>query len=226
MAYELLVQQNQLVHTGHFSHPLFELWGDGKTILRGLFEAFSPFGTNLPDIRVEPGLVSPADQVITVNIGLIGLHRFRFDGVESTFFNFSDAVFLQVPTILEASTRWIRTAASSFRFVSHQFVYSSHSHVKDSTAKEVLRSICTKSVSSGGLDKGAGAIFHWDVPDRHWTTQLALDRSVVVKDGLYMMFTLLVADDIADYESLARDSRSYLENVLGEIGLAFGQASF
>lgn len=225
MAFQLLVQQNQLVHTGYFSHPLFELWGDGKTILRGLFEAFAPFGTGLPDIRVEPGLVSPADQVVTVNIGLMGLHRFRFDRVESTFFNFSDEAFVKIPGIIEASAKWIRLAVSSFQFGSHQFVYSSHCQVVNSTARDILGSICARSLKPGGLDLGTGVIFHWEVPERNWTTQFVLDRSVVVKDGLYMMFTLVVTGDVSDYASCARDGRSYLEDVLGDLGLSFVGAS-
>ena len=225
MSYELLVQQNQLIHTGHFSRPLFELWGDGKTILRGLFEAFSPFGTTLPDIRVEPGLVSPADQVITVNIGLVGLHRFKFDRVESTFFNFSDEVFPKIADIIEASTKWIRSAVSSFEFASHQFVYSNHCQVVNSSARDLLGSINKRSVKSGGLDLGTGLILHWEVPERNWTTQLVLDRSLVVTDGLYMMFTLLAPGSVSDYATLAKSGRTYLEAVLSELGLTFGGTS-
>lgn len=225
MPYELLVQQNQLVHTGYFSHPLLELWGDGKTILGGLFEAFSPYGTNLPDIRVEPGLASPSEQVITINIGLMGLHRFRFDRVESTFFNFSDDTLLKIPGIIEASTKWIRGAVSSLKFASHQFVYSSHCQVANFLGKDVLRPICANPVKSAGFDLGAGVVLHWEVPDRSWTTQLVLDRSLTVKDGLYIMFTLLVRGEVLDYATLARDARSYIENVLGELGLTFNRAS-
>jgi hypothetical protein len=225
MAYELVVRQNQLIHTGLFSRPLFELWGDGRTILGGLFEAFSPFGTTLPDVRVEPGLVSPADQVISVSIGLLGLHKFKFDRIESTFFNFSDETLLSIPGIIEASSKWIRAAVSSFEFGSHQFVYSSHCQVGNSTAREILGSIYARSVKSGGLDSGTGVIFHWEVPDRSWTTQLVLDRSVVVADGLYVMFTLIVQGHISDYVALAKDARMYVDAVLGELGLNFGGAS-
>jgi len=225
MHHELLVQQSQLAHTGVFSRPLFELWGEGKTILRGLFEALSPFGATLPDLHIQPVLATPADPAITVNIGTSGILTFKLDRTESSFFNFTDESLRNIPKILKSSTMWIRSAVPSFRFSSHQFVYSSHSRIGKSTVEKVLGSAGMKSLKSGGLDKGTGVIFHWSVPERNWTTQLVLDRSVVLEGGLYMMFTLMVVGDDMDYDSLGRDGRTYLDGLLSELGIKFVAAT-
>jgi len=223
MPHQLLVQQNQLIHTGLFSRPLFELWGEGKTILKGLFDAFSPYGASLADIRVQSPVGGPADQVVTVNIGLKGIHSFKIDRVEFTFFNYTEDFFPSIAKILESSARWIRGAVPSFKFASHQFVYSSHSQLKASTAEEVLKAISRIGLKSGGVDGGTGVIFHWTVPQRNWTTQLVLDHSVVVAGGLFMMFSLTVTADVVDYVSLASDGRSYFNALLDELGLEFSQ---
>lgn len=225
MPYELLVQQNQLVHNGLFARPLFELWGDGKTILRGLFEALSPFGATLPDMHIQSVQATPADPVVTVNIGVKGTLTFRLDRIESTFFNFTDEFLREIPKIIESSARWIRAAVPSFKFSSHGLIYSSHSQLSKYTIEEVLKSVGTKTLKSGGVDKGTGAIFHWAVPQKNWTTQLVLDRSVVLAGGLYMMFNLLVTADAVEYDSLAKEGRKYLDDLLAELGLVLSSAS-
>ena len=222
MRHELVVQQNQLVHTGLFARPLFELWGEGKTILRGLFDALSPYGATLPDMHLQSIQATPADPALTVNIGTKGIVTFRLDRTESTFFNLTEGFLADIPKVIESSARWIRAAVPSFQFKSHQVVYSSHSRVEKSTVEALLGSLGTRSIKSGGIDKGAGVIFHWSVPEKNWTTQLALDRSVVLAGGLYVMFSLLVVGDTEDYGALAKDGRSYLTGLLEELGLIFG----
>lgn len=225
MAHELLVQQNQLVHTGFFTRPLFELWGEGKTILRGLYEALSPYGAALPDMHLQPVQTTPGDPAISVSIGARGTFTFRLDRTESTFFNFSEELLGDISRIIESSAQWIRVAVPSFEFKSHQAVYSSHSIVEKSTVEAVLASLGAKTLKSGGTDRGTGVIFHWSVPEENWTSQLVLDRSVIVSGGLYLMFSLLIAGDISDYVAFHKKVRSYLGALLTELGLAFAGPS-
>jgi hypothetical protein len=84
-----------------------------------------------------------------------------------------------------------------------------------------LKTVGPKSPKAGGIDKGNGAIFHWEVPDRSWSTQLVLDRSLVISGGLYAMFTLLVLKDMVNYSELLTEGRTYLAALFGELGLDF-----
>ncbi len=221
VAYVLDVQQEQLTYVARFSRPLFEVWGDGKTIVRSLFEAFSQFGVPLSNIRLEPGMTNATDPVVNVNIGSGGNHKFMFDRTETVFAYLTEDSIKSIPSLLEASTRWIRATSPSLKFASHQFVYFNHGHLKNASVEEFLKSVGPKSPKTGGVNKGNGAIFHWEVPDRKWSTQLVLDRSLVIPGGLYTMLTLLVFGDIVNYPELLGEGRAYLGAVLGELGLNF-----
>jgi hypothetical protein len=215
----LAVQNEELSHTARFERPLLELFGNPRAILTGLYGAFAPFGVSLADIRAE-GL-NPADQVITVNIKYQGVHRFRFDRVETAFFQFSEDAFEKVPLILDASLRWIRDALAGASIKSHQFVHTTHSKLVDGTVADVLRRIGPSAPNSGGTDIGSGAVFHWEVPQDGWATQLVVDRSVVVPNGLFLMFTLNVPVDKINFVDLSVRGREYLFGVLSDLGLGF-----
>ena len=217
MLVQLQVQQNELVHIARFDRPLLELWGEGRAIVEGLFSAFSVFGINLADIRNESSSLNPADQVVAVNIGLSGVHRFRFDRIESVFFNFDDDFLRTVPSVLDASTNWVRKAAASAKFISHQFTYSSHSVVAGKAADKLLTFV-ERPVRAGGQNTGTGAIFHWDLAEKGWATKLLLDRSITIPDGVFVMFTLTVKTDRPNYASLIGEGKSYLDTVLKELG--------
>ena len=223
MEYVLIARRAQLGHTGYFARPLIELWGEGKLIIEGLLGAFSQYGASFSDIRVESASLNPADQVVGVTIGLNGIHRFRYDRIESTFSNFSDEFLARIPGIIDSSTSWIRQAVPTMNFSAHHFVYWAHANVSNSVGSHVLKEIGPKAPTAGGNDRGSGVIFHWDVPERQWTTQLMIDRSLALEDGLFVMFTLRVASDAIDYDAVAKDGKDYLETVLRELRLRFVQ---
>jgi hypothetical protein len=211
--YDLLVNQVQLVHTAYFARPVLELWGEGKRILQELYEAFSPYGVTLSDIRVESATSNPADQVVAVTIGVNGIHRFRYDRIESTFFNFSDEFLAQIPPILNSSTAWIRATVPSAKFVAHHFVYSSHSNIGGISIDELLKSIGPAGPAAGGVNTGSGVIFHWEVPERQWTTQLVIDKSLALGNGVFRNSTsgLSKRDRSAPLPGQAASTRSECE---------------
>jgi len=216
----LTVEREQLVHTAQFSRPVLELWGEGKKIVSGLYNAFSPFGVSLADIRAEGS--NPAEQVITVNISSGGVHRFRFDRLETAFLQFSQETFERIPLILDASLRWIRDYVPEAQVGSHQFVHTSHCQVAgDGSVESILQRIGPSAPKSGGTRKGSGTIFHWDVPEREWQTQLVVDRSLAVSNGLFLMFTLTIGHDKINFVELSGSAREYLFGILNEIGLMY-----
>lgn len=220
MAYELTVQQNQLVHTATFSRPVLELWGEGGAIIDGILRALGPFGVRLADIRNESPSQNPADQIVTATIGLRGIFRFRFDKLESTFFNFVDEDLLQIPKILEAGTSWVQKAVPTATISNHQVVYSSHGTLKGKSVKDFL-GFSKVSAKSGGINNGSGVIFHWLLPEREWETQFLIDRSLLIPDGLFLMFSLSSKKEIQNYSTFASEVQSYLGGIIEEVDLKF-----
>jgi hypothetical protein len=215
---ELRVQQNEILYIARFERPILGLWGEGRVLVQGLHDAFSPFGTTLADIRNESSSLNPADQVVAINIGLAAIHKFRFDRLETIFFNFDDETLKVIPSILEASTEWLRKPLPGVRFGSHQFTYSCHCLVEGKSADQVLRFAETSSVSAG-RSMGSGVILNWELEHKAWVTKLLLDRSVLFPQGVFLMFTLTVKKDKVDYASLLGEGRTYLDSILRELKL-------
>jgi hypothetical protein len=66
----LIVERNQLNYIGLFSSPAFELWGEGKRILRGLLSICEPYGVKLSNLHHEASSLNPSDQEVTINVGI------------------------------------------------------------------------------------------------------------------------------------------------------------
>jgi hypothetical protein len=217
LAIELIVEHAQVAYTAPFVSPAFELWGDTRKITQGIYETFSSFGVKLANIKGESGATA-ADQVVTVNIGKDVICRFRFEGVEVTAFRYSREFSQYMSAMLAALEKWVRGAAPSVRFASHQFAYSAHCALREGDGESFLRKIGLKAPESGGTDRGIGLIFHWDLPENA-SSQLVVDKSVLMSNGLYIALTLLVGKDVIDFAATGQWVYHYLENVLRDLGL-------
>ena len=217
MATDLIVEHAQVAYTAPFVNPAFELWGDARKITEGIYHAFSPFGVKLANIKGEYGTTA-ADQVVTVSIGKDAICRFRFDGLEVTAFRYSQEFAQYLSTMLSALTTWLRGAAPSVKFASHQFVYSAHCVLNGADGETFLRTISPKAPISGGTDRGTGLIFHWDLSGKA-SSMLVVDKSVLVSNGLYIALTFLVAEDILDFAATGQWVYHYLANLLRDLGL-------
>jgi hypothetical protein len=212
----LNVQHEQLTHSAHFSRPLFDLWGNGKTILNGVYGAFRPLGATVASIRVEGS--APADQHVSVVLGNV-THAFRFDRIETTFVNPTEQVFASIPTVLQDALSWVRAACPDVPVAAHQFVHFTHSKLEDESLEEVLSRVGPAAPRSGGQATGSGAVFHWTVPENGWLTQLTVDKSLAIKDGIFVMVSISVATDKIEFGPFAEAGRGYLLRVLEELGL-------
>jgi hypothetical protein len=195
---------------------LFDLWGDGKTILNGVYRALQPFGATLSNIRIEGS--GPADQHVSVSVGPT-TQVFRFDRVETTFINPTDQVFDKIPSILGDSLGWVRAACPDIPVAAHQASHLTHSKLSEETLEQVLSRIGPTAPKIGGQTQGSGAIFHWKVPEHQWVTQLTIDRSVGIQNGLFVMLSINAPVDKIDYRELLEAGRKYLLQVLAELGL-------
>lgn len=219
MAYDLDLKNEFLSYTASYSRPAFELWGQGGTISKGLYRALSPYGAPLANFQPSAYTPSAADTVFTVRIGQNGVCKFMLDKIELSFSNFTEEFFRSVPEILGASTSWIREAVPQLGFSAHEFRYFSHSLLKKATVTEFLKTVNPISLKAAGASLGNGVIFNNALPNRNWLTQLVLDRSVMVADGLYMSLTISVKTDVLQYDKLLVEGRAYLAGVLRELNL-------
>jgi hypothetical protein len=221
MTHELQVGQEYLSYIGTFARPPFRLWGQGGAILEGLYDALAPFGVRFHDFRLEANSQLPTDIGVTATFANRGTHAFRFDRIESKFFNFDAQFYAAIPRILEATQAWLRKTVPSFQFASHQFLYSCHASIKGGSTALYLADIVKTRVIAAGKERGKGLIFHWELPQKKWETHLILDRSTSISDGLYLVFTLNAFIDDVEYAAMAEEGRIYLVDVLKELGLSF-----
>lgn len=219
MASKLIVEHAQVVYTAPFANPAFELWGEARKITQGIYEAFLPFGITLANIKGESG-DNAAEQGVTVSIGSEAICRFKFSSVEVTSFRYSKGVAQNMSAILAAFAKWVRGAAPSVRFASHQFVYSAHCALQGGDGEVFLRTIAPRAPASGGTDRGTGVIFHWDLPGSG-SSQLVIDKSVIVRNGLYIALHLSIPEDVIDFEATGPWSYHYMANVLSDLGLVW-----
>jgi hypothetical protein len=98
----MLPEQELLIYHGVLQRPAFQLWAQGATILEGLYDALSPFGLRLEDIRSEATSPSPAEQAVAITSATLGTHRFRLQGMESTLYTLSEDTLRKAPEILAA----------------------------------------------------------------------------------------------------------------------------
>ncbi|HEX6809791.1 MAG TPA: hypothetical protein VF118_17520 [Gemmatimonadaceae bacterium] len=216
-----IIQMNQLDYVAAFSRPALSLWGDGARILQGLYDSFHGLHQGLNDITVEGDPAHPARQSVTVAIKPNAYYRFRFDRVEAQMVNFSDAHIATLPDILARGDRWLREAIPSLAFQSHVLSYSSHSRLEGAKSSNVLASLTRTNFPMLGESAGAGIIYRSELPTRGWRTQLTIDHSLVVPDGLFVYFEVLVNADQIDYGEALTFARHLLDGAIDSIGVRF-----
>ena len=225
MSFTLDLKSEHLSYTARFEAPLLELWGAGAVIAKGMYGAYLPFGVALANFQMGGPSSNAADVVVTVRIGDVGLSKFAFDRTESAFTNFSEEFFQTIPKLLAASTQWIRASIPSFKVASHHFAYFSHSLLKEGAVADYLQAVGPRSLKAGGESIGNGLIFNQLRSDLGWQTQLTVDRSISVPDGLFVGLNLTVKKDIIDYDDLLVEARRYFDSLIGELGLRLPDSS-
>ncbi len=219
MAYTLDYKYESLNYTARFEKPVLELWGAGADITRGMYQAYLPFGVPLANFQIGSSTANAAEPVVTVKLGDVGTTRFAFDRTESSFANFSEEAFRTFPALLAASTDWLRDKIPSFKIASHSILYSSHNSLNGGSAEKFLESLNPRSFKDAGKSTGHGAIYNHVRSDVGWITQLMIDRSQSVKDGLFISLGIVVNSDKIDYDVLFGEGRQYLDSLLAEVNL-------
>lgn len=218
---DLVVVLNEASYIGRFSKPLLQAWGAGEALLRAIYEAFSPYGVSLANVRVENGLRSLGEQAIVVQFGNWATYRWRLERVEFTLANFSEEQLGLAAQILAAGDRWVQHIAGGPPYASHQISYLGHARIEGATSRELLMGLPRFTLRDVGDDLGSGTIFHWYDPQKGWNGTLMLDHSQVLPDGLFTMLSIVVSSGSLDYPRVMIECRSCLDGLLAQMGLKF-----
>lgn len=213
------VQTNQLDYVAAFSRPALALWGDGARILQGLYDSFEGLHQGLNDIKVEGDAAYPAQQAVTVAIRPNAYYRFRFERVEVQMVNFSPAQLASLPDILSRGDRWLRSSVQYLEFQSHVVSYSSHSKLEGATSSDILAGLTGAAFPILGERTGTGIIYRSKLPSRGWRTQLTLDHSLVVPDGLFVYFEILMSADQIEYGEALSFAQQLLDGAIANVGV-------
>ena len=220
MPFELDLQHEVLNYRGTYARPILELWGKGGIIIDGLLNTLSPHNVRLPQIQVSANASTAADVVVVAQVPGAGSVKFSFDKLEFNFTNFSQEFFESIPNTMTSLTKWLRAVAVDFKFSSHNFLYSCHSFVKDSTPQNVLETVNPRELKDGGITVGNGAIFNYRIPSKSWETKLLIDKSEHITGGLFVSFELRINSGEIDYREVMLAGRHYLRGILQELNLS------
>jgi hypothetical protein len=219
------VEQTQIEYAGFFSRPAFALWGEGRTILEGLFTALDGFHTGLKDFRGIGEGANPSEQAVVVGLGANASYRFRFDRVEASAHNLGDdEISERLPMLLARGDSWLRSSVKDLAFAAHILTYSGHWTLEKATAREFLQNLSNLSLPSLGTNLGSGILFHGEIPERNLRANLTVDHSVVVQNALFVQYLILVNRDVLDYRAMFREGRTMLDAALERLDLELERA--
>lgn len=219
MSWQLQVMRNEISYTGSLAQPLLNYLQQMNEPAKALLEAFEPFGFGFESMQALASAQAINQQGLLFTFGWQGTYTFKLDRVEAMFWNLDESGFKRGAEILMAADRTLRKYAQGFQMKRHQFIHSAHGLLQPGQVADVLDPLIKMYPRSGGVSKGTGVIFHWDVPDKHWTTQLTLDRSVFYEDGLFLLLSIECFSDNLDLPAVLIEGRQYLIAVLQEIGV-------
>lgn len=214
---ELIILENELSYEGVFVKPSFALWGESKTLFRGLYDTFEGFGTRLADLTVDSPGDQPTAQAVRVGIPSHGLFSFKFDRVEFRGNAVTDKQLHQWPAVLERGVGWVRSAGQ-VSFASHLVIYTAHGSVSGGTATDALNHLPARPLSSA-TNLPSGVIAHFQIPALDAQAHLTVDHSVRVPNGIYLHFIVFLRRDQISYPELLGQTRSALEQCLASLDL-------
>jgi hypothetical protein len=212
------IQHEVLTYSAVFERPVLNLWGNGGAIVRGFYEALTPYNVGLRDFQIHSYTPNASEPIVTITVGSAIL-KFSFGNIDVTFKSLSDDVMRSIPSFLEASTSWLKKAVPDFNFSSHSFVYFQHAFLKGTTIEQLLATINPTKLDLPGVDLGSGAIFNRSIPERFWTTQLTLDKSAGFPGALFLGLSIKIGTGAVEYKKLFAEGMSFYGEVLRTLDL-------
>ncbi len=217
----LTVNQNQIDYIGLFEKPAFNLIGEGRRMIEGLYSAFSAYQVALTDFRLEEVVTNPSSFGVNVYLKSLGSYKFRFDRVEWTAINLVDEDLSKFPEMLKRSEDWLRSAVPGISFKSHSFFYAGHCRLSEGTSQNFLLGLSGRDIIDMGQNLGSGIIHNWHDPGIEGRFQLLIDHSLSIKDGIFIQLMALIEGDRVDYSTITSAGQASLKEALKKIGLQF-----
>jgi hypothetical protein len=215
----LTVNQNQTDYIGLLERPAFNLMGEGRQIIEGLYNAFSTYQVALTDFRLEEVVTTPSSFGVNVYLKSLGSYKFRFDRVEWTAINFVDEDLPKFPELLKRGEDWLRSAVPGVSFKSHTFFYTGHCRLSEGTSQDFLIRLPGKDIIDIGQDLGSGIIHNWRDPGIEGRFQLLIDHSLSIKDGIFIQLMALIEGDQVDYSAITAKGQASIKEALKKIDL-------
>lgn len=213
------IEQNQIDYIGAFAAPAFPLWGEGRSLLEGLYEAFSAFNLSLADFRIEGSSDDPSSQSVRVSLAGTATFRFRFDRIEFALTNFDPSELDRFFGALTRTAEWLKSTLPGFRFRSHLIGYAAHATTPGQSSSEFLQTLRVPELRALGDGRGSGIIFHGEYPNADRREQFTLDHSLVVNGGLFLNLVSVSESDQMDYAVEAKRLTAVFGEALNELGL-------
>ena len=164
------------------------MWGNGRLILSGVYQALRSYGVGLNNIHTPPGADLAGEQAVIADIGVNRLH-FYFDRLELHATNFTNADLPQMGAIVQSVAEWLEDVAPDSSINRHVAHYIGHGTVGPKGDQPVASPpFATTPQWRGGEALGAGIILNYRVRGEEYTgtVRFTLDRSVQIAGGLFV----------------------------------------
>ncbi len=217
---QIVPQSNSLSYVAFFSRPAFALWGDGRSVVQGLFDAFRDSGVTLNDIVTVPSDTIGA-QGVSVRWGDRSMVNFKFDRVEASLHNYLKRDLQALPDRISRVESWLRAAVPEQTFTSRIIDIYVHANVVGASASEVLARLGVRELDFPAVSRSHGVSYHFTYPEKHTRVDLLIDHSFVVQAGIYLHFGIIVDGDVVAYDELIRWSEETMRAMLAATGLTF-----
>ena len=77
--------------------------------------------------------------------------------------------------------------------------YTAHGELEARSVDETLETVANRAPKEDGVSKCTGVIFHWQVAEKGWETQLTLDESILLKGGLFLSLLIRTEKNLTDF---------------------------
>jgi len=215
----LRVKQNGIEYYGFYAEPVFDLMGDLGAIVKLFYNAFKSYGVNLASFRGEGDNQDLASTAVFVRIPSLGSFRFKFEQIQAISLDFNDEQLGTFFEMLQRADEQLRGRLPTLTFRSHMFVYTGHFELLAGTATEFLRGLPNRDIPVPGEDLGSGISFNWKDPALDAKVALSIDHSLLIPDGLFVNYRVVLDRDRLDYIPLAVTAQQLLFGTLASVGL-------
>lgn len=218
MTTKLDIKHESIDYTGVFDRPLLAFVGDGRTLVRAVYEAFTRYSVSLQNIQINNDRKTVGDPVLTAQLGS-ALVKVSYEKIEIAVNPLSDETFLGFPLFLESATGWLFKISEDFGFKAHLARYYCHGLLDATSVDDFLIGFTPRKFETLGQDKGSATVMYRFIEAEAWNTKIMFDKSLVYPNGLYVGLEIQFSGRKVDYLELVQKGQQYVWNAFREVGI-------